>query len=283
MLWMGLVFRAWRLYPWFHYVIVWLGSIGSEEHEGLLSLIQRNKSHHQKRAYQCLKVVTQLLGDCPAALALLEQKEDLRRRYQHCVEWLNDELERRPTYPSNQYYGGGAVSVGNHGGVSVGSGGGTSMLSGWSSGGGSLGGVATTANLSNETSQGFYLERSNSARHTLAKACQFLSGDEELEEEGWESGECSASDASGVPPAVSRTLAVSVDELDHVPVGGLPILPVSPVPVDSSTDKIITVAPVSIYNEQQQQQQQMQFPSSPPDNQEGGDVDHRNSNVRPVL
>lgn len=63
---------------------------------------------------------------------------DLKRKWTWAVEWLGDELERRP-YPGNPQY----------------------TYNNWS-----------PPVQSNETSNGYFLERSHSARMTLAKACE---------------------------------------------------------------------------------------------------------------
>lgn len=63
---------------------------------------------------------------------------DLKRKWTWAVEWLGDELERRP-YTGNPQY----------------------TYNNWS-----------PPVQSNETSNGYFLERSHSARMTLAKACE---------------------------------------------------------------------------------------------------------------
>lgn len=63
---------------------------------------------------------------------------DLKRKWTWAVEWLGDELERRP-YTGNPQY----------------------TYNNWS-----------PPIQSNETSNGYFLERSHSARMTLAKACE---------------------------------------------------------------------------------------------------------------
>lgn len=63
---------------------------------------------------------------------------DLKRKWTWAVEWLGDELERRPYTGNTQY-----------------------TYNNWS-----------PPVQSNETSNGYFLERSHSARMTLAKACE---------------------------------------------------------------------------------------------------------------
>jgi ubiquitin carboxyl-terminal hydrolase 9/24 len=68
----------------------------------------------------------------------LKGNGDLKRKWTWAVEWLGDELERRP-YTGNPQY----------------------TYNNWS-----------PPVQSNETSNGYFLERSHSARMTLAKACE---------------------------------------------------------------------------------------------------------------
>jgi ubiquitin carboxyl-terminal hydrolase 9/24 len=116
--------------------------------EGLFDIIQKSKSHYQKRAYQCIKLLVALFSQCEVAKNLLEESEDIRQKWTWAVEWLNDELERaRGPYP-----GSGQFSYNN-----------------WS-----------PPAQSNETANGYFLERSQSARLTLEKACELLP-EEDLE------------------------------------------------------------------------------------------------------
>ena len=71
-------------------------------------------------------------------LLCLQSNGDLKRKWTWAVEWLGDELERRP-YTGNPQY----------------------TYNNWS-----------PPVQSNETSNGYFLERSHSARMTLAKACE---------------------------------------------------------------------------------------------------------------
>ncbi|XP_078379070.1 ubiquitin carboxyl-terminal hydrolase 9X-like isoform X2 [Oculina patagonica] len=123
-----------------------------DDKEGLFDTIQRSKNHYQKRAYQCIKFMVTLFCSCPLAHQILLAAQDLRRKWTWAVEWLNDELDRRP------YTGG--TSYNN-----------------WS-----------PPAQSNETSNGYFLERSHSARLTLAKACELCpeedQEDPEVEVEG---------------------------------------------------------------------------------------------------
>ena len=110
--------------------------------EGLFDIIHKSKSHHQKRAYQCIKLLVALFSQCEAAKTLLDESEDIRVKWSWAVNWLNEELERgRGHYP-----GSGQFSYNN-----------------WS-----------PPAQSNETANGYFLERSHSARLTLEKACELL-------------------------------------------------------------------------------------------------------------
>ena len=111
--------------------------------EGLFDTITRSKSHYQKRAYQCIKLLVALFSQCNVAKQLLDTSTDVKRKWSWAVEWLNDELERgRGPYPGSGPY----PSYNN-----------------WS-----------PPAQSNETANGYFLERSHSARQTLERACELL-------------------------------------------------------------------------------------------------------------
>ncbi|XP_017847600.1 probable ubiquitin carboxyl-terminal hydrolase FAF isoform X2 [Drosophila busckii] len=67
----------------------------AEEREGLLDTIQRAKTHYQKRAYQIIKCLTQLFHKSPIALQMLNTNPTISRHWSIAVEWLQDELERQ--------------------------------------------------------------------------------------------------------------------------------------------------------------------------------------------
>ena len=114
--------------------------------EGLFDIITRSKSHYQKRAYQCIKLLVQLFSQCQAAKQILDNSAETRRKWTWSVEWLNDELEK------GRGGGGGGPYPGPY-----------SSYSNWS-----------PPAQSNETANGYFLERSHSARLTLEKACELL-------------------------------------------------------------------------------------------------------------
>ena len=58
--------------------------------EGLFDTISRSKSHYQKRAYQCIKLLVALFTQCPLAKQLLETSADIKRKWAWAVEWLNE-------------------------------------------------------------------------------------------------------------------------------------------------------------------------------------------------
>ncbi|XP_074657837.1 ubiquitin carboxyl-terminal hydrolase 9X-like [Tubulanus polymorphus] len=118
-----------------------------EDRDGLFDTIQRSKNHYQKRAYQCIKMMVALFGLCQPAAQMLQTNGDLKRKWTWAVEWLHDELERRH-YSTNAQY----------------------AYNNWS-----------PPAQSNETSNGYFIERSHSARITLAKAVD-LCPEEEPEE-----------------------------------------------------------------------------------------------------
>ncbi|XP_026874273.2 probable ubiquitin carboxyl-terminal hydrolase FAF-X isoform X1 [Electrophorus electricus] len=120
-----------------------------DDRDGLFDTIQRSKNHYQKRAYQCIKCMVALFSNCSVAYQILQSNGDLKRKWTWAVEWLGDELERRP-YTSNPQY----------------------SYNNWS-----------PPVQSNETSNGYFLERSHSARMTLAKACELCPEEEPDDQE----------------------------------------------------------------------------------------------------
>ncbi|XP_011304639.1 probable ubiquitin carboxyl-terminal hydrolase FAF-X [Fopius arisanus] len=121
-----------------------------EEREGLFDTIQRSKNHYQKRAYQCIKCMVSLFSKCRPAHQLLYQNAEMKRKWLLAIDWLQDELEKRP-YTSAPPY--------------------SHAYNNWS-----------PPTQSNESTNGYYLERSNSAKKTLERAFE-LCPDEEPEVE----------------------------------------------------------------------------------------------------
>lgn len=72
----------------------------AEDREGLLEIIQRTKTHYQKRAYYIMKCVVQLFKSCPCAHEMLLGNFKLTAQWVLACEWLREELDKRP---SSQY------------------------------------------------------------------------------------------------------------------------------------------------------------------------------------
>lgn len=89
-----------------------------------------------------------LFSKCAQAQAMLLRQADLRRSWASAVAWLQDELERK--YPPNSQY----------------------AYNTWS-----------PPAQSNESSSGYFLERSNSARKTLERALELMPETEREEED----------------------------------------------------------------------------------------------------
>ncbi|XP_059479532.1 probable ubiquitin carboxyl-terminal hydrolase FAF-X isoform X3 [Neocloeon triangulifer] len=145
-----------------------------EEREGLFETITRSKGNYQKRAYQCIKLLVSLFYKCRNASALLTTNPDIKRRWVQAVDWLQDELERRP-YPTNSQYS-----------------------YNWS-----------PPAQSNDTTNGYFLERSNSARKTLEKAlelCPEMTNQEQESEVMSEEGESSPPVADEAPATQSAVV-----------------------------------------------------------------------------
>lgn len=123
-----------------------------DEREGLLETIARSKNLYQKRAYQCVKCMVALFTKCRPALQILHSQADVRKQWAEAVAWLQDELSKKCA-PNSQY-----------------------TYATWS-----------PPAQSNENSNGYYLERSNSARKTLERAVELMPESER--EEGYISEE----------------------------------------------------------------------------------------------
>lgn len=120
--------------------------------EGLFDTIQRSKTHYQKRAYQCIKLLVTLFSTCPAAREILDTQVDVKRKWVWSVEWLTEELEQRGRPGFAQGQGQGQQGSG-----------GQYSYSNWS-----------PPAQSNESVNGYFLERSHSARLTLEKAVELV-------------------------------------------------------------------------------------------------------------
>ncbi|KAL4844512.1 hypothetical protein H8958_013778, partial [Nasalis larvatus] len=137
-----------------------------DDRDGLFDTIQRSKNHYQKRAYQCIKCMVALFSSCPVAYQILQGNGDLKRKWTWAVEWLGDELERRP-YTGNPQY----------------------TYHSWS-----------PPVQSNETSNGYFLERSHSARMTLGKACELCPEEEPDDQDAPDEHEPSPSEDAPLYP-----------------------------------------------------------------------------------
>lgn len=109
----------------------------SEDREGLLDTIIRNKNNYQKRSYQCIKCMVQLFTRSQVALTMLNTNQVLARQWAQSVEWLQDELDRQRTIGGQYNY------------------------SSWS-----------PPAQSNESTNSFILERSLSAKNVLRRALE---------------------------------------------------------------------------------------------------------------
>ncbi|ESN99988.1 hypothetical protein HELRODRAFT_192681, partial [Helobdella robusta] len=119
---------------------------GLDERGGLFDTIQMSRSQNHKRAYQCIKMIVTLFAKCALSVDLVLNNNEMRYKWINSVEWLQDELDRRPYSNNTQYpYN-------------------------WSQ------------TQSNETSNGYFLERTNSAQMTLKKALEYCPDDVEQED-----------------------------------------------------------------------------------------------------
>ncbi|XP_055695090.1 probable ubiquitin carboxyl-terminal hydrolase FAF isoform X2 [Lutzomyia longipalpis] len=114
----------------------------SEEREGLLDTIMRSKIHYQKRAYQIIKCLVQLFRRSAVAHSMLSNNPKLTRQWTEAVEWLQDELERTRNVGGQYNY------------------------SSWS-----------PPAQSNDSTNGYMLERSQSAKNVLQTAVELFPED----------------------------------------------------------------------------------------------------------
>ncbi|XP_060785797.1 probable ubiquitin carboxyl-terminal hydrolase FAF-X isoform X9 [Neoarius graeffei] len=152
-----------------------------DDRDGLFDTIQRSKNHYQKRAYQCIKCMVALFSNCSVAYQILQSNGDLKRKWTWAVEWLGDELERRP-YTGNAQY----------------------TYNNWS-----------PPVQSNETSNGYFLERSHSARMTLAKACELCPEEEPDEQEAPDDQDSSPPEDTSLYPHSPGTQYQQQNNLPH--------------------------------------------------------------------
>lgn len=78
----------------FNNIFMFINFKGIEDREGLFDTIKRNMTHHQKRAYQCIKFMVNLFNICQTASNMLQSNGDLKRKWISAVNWLNKELEK---------------------------------------------------------------------------------------------------------------------------------------------------------------------------------------------
>ncbi|XP_053482764.1 probable ubiquitin carboxyl-terminal hydrolase FAF-X isoform X5 [Ictalurus furcatus] len=152
-----------------------------DDRDGLFDTIQRSKNHYQKRAYQCIKCMVALFSNCSVAYQILQSNGDLKRKWTWAVEWLGDELERRP-YTGNAQY----------------------TYNNWS-----------PPVQSNETSNGYFLERSHSARMTLAKACELCPEEDQDEQEAPDDQDSSPPEDTSLYPHSPGTQYQQQNNLPH--------------------------------------------------------------------
>lgn len=66
----------------------------SDERPGLLETATRARSHYQKRAYACVKLVVSVMCRAPPAVRVVHAQPEARRRWRQLLAWLQDELDR---------------------------------------------------------------------------------------------------------------------------------------------------------------------------------------------
>ena len=115
----------------------------AEERDGLLDTIHRSKTHYQKRAYIIIKMLVHLFRNSAAAHAMLKSNTRIAQQWTAAVEWLQDEMEKeRGVGPYN--------------------------YNSWS-----------PPVQSNDSTNGYMLERSLSAKNILQKAFELCPDEEQ--------------------------------------------------------------------------------------------------------
>jgi len=105
--------------------------------DGLFEIINSSQNNYQKRGYQIIKMLVHLLTNCEIALEMMNKDEELKKRWKAARAWFFNEMEKCRMYnmPNYTYY---------------------------------------QSPQSNETSQTYYLERTQSARMTLERAMKIF-------------------------------------------------------------------------------------------------------------
>lgn len=148
----------------------------------MFDTIMRNKSHYQKRAYQCIKCLVTLFSSCTVAHHLLKSTPDFKSKWEAAIAWLQEELDRRPFGSTGNQYS-----------------------YNWS-----------PPAPSNDSSNGYYLERSQSARITLSKAVLLIPEEEKAGEDREEAAPEEADSPAGSSSLSSSQSQVTVfEDKDH--------------------------------------------------------------------
>uniref|UniRef100_A0A1X7THH0 Ubiquitin carboxyl-terminal hydrolase n=1 Tax=Amphimedon queenslandica TaxID=400682 RepID=A0A1X7THH0_AMPQE len=133
--------------------------------DGMMTMIQHGQTHvvQQKRAYLCIKFIINLCSRCQLTMVVLDEDVHLKRLWQFSIQWLQNELDRRQYTTSTYPY------------------------TGWS-----------PPAQSNEVSNSYFLERSNSAKMTLSRARELFPIEVEQFESNIESTETSFDQSSSL-------------------------------------------------------------------------------------
>ncbi|XP_046391897.1 probable ubiquitin carboxyl-terminal hydrolase FAF-X isoform X3 [Ischnura elegans] len=202
-----------------------------EERDGLFETIQRSKNHYQKRAYHCIKGMVALFTQCRAAYQILVCNPELKHKWSSAVEWLQDELDRQRPYAQNAQY----------------------SYNNWS-----------PPAQSNESGNGYFLERSNSARKTLERALVLCPEEEPEVDEMSEEGDSPQPPeehhpvSSGVQGQGVKVMVGGPPTAVFNPPHGYPSVAHVPQQQQQTTATTQSTAAPTHHNTQQQQQQQPQ-------------------------
>ena len=67
--------------------------IPSSKKDGLFEIIASSQNNYQKRGYQIIKMLVQLLSNCEVASDLLNKDEDLMKKWKSARNWFYNEME----------------------------------------------------------------------------------------------------------------------------------------------------------------------------------------------
>lgn len=68
--------------------------IPNSKKDGLFEIISNSQNNYQKRGYQIIKMLVQLLMNNEVAIELLNKDEDLKKKWKSSRNWFFSEMEK---------------------------------------------------------------------------------------------------------------------------------------------------------------------------------------------